>query len=466
VQRLNGLEASFLLRENATQNSNTGALIRLRPDDPDRPITLNALRAHVASRLDYLPNWRQRIQPVPFGLHHPVLIDDPDFDLDNHLSELTLPAPGDEATLNAAFAELTTHALDRRHPVWSLTLVSGIHDGSQALFYIMNHILMDGVGYISTLDGLCTDVPPSPPEPFVRPHQPEHPSAPRLIADAVKDQTKQLVRFPRLLKDTRTGRAAMAARIAQTGAELPPPPPIRQPLSPNYRPSIERRFATVDLPFDQVRAVRKASDVTINTVLLAVVAISLRRYLLRRDQLPDAPLVTGVMASTEPLPSPPRQGGNRFANFLVALATDTDDPWAEMLSISAATAEGKARLELLGIDMGNRWLEMIPPLVGVPLTKRQDKKRAAAPQLMRSTLIFSNVRGSDSYHFLGSSVTGLYTYGPIADAIGIFISSTNLGDTFHMVVITNPTALEDPDELAASFTDTLSELVALAQAHT
>jgi hypothetical protein len=168
------------------------------------------------------------------------------------------------------------------------------------------------------------------------------------------------------------------------------------------------------------------------------------------------------MASTEPLNALPRQAGNLFANFIVSLATDLDDPWEQMLTISRATVEGKARLELLGIDMQNRWLEMLPPVVGKRLTRRQDKQRQANPTQMRSSVAFSNVRGAPGYHFLGSTIAGLYTYGPIADSIGIFISSTNLGDFFHMVVIANPRALNDPAALAASFRDTLTELVELA----
>jgi diacylglycerol O-acyltransferase / wax synthase len=461
VHRLNGLESAFLLRENATQNANTGVLIRLRLDDPAHPITLGALREHVRARLDLVPSLRWRIREVPLGLHHPVMVDDPDFRLERHLGELTLPAPGDEATRNDEFARVTTRTFDRNHPVWKMTLVSGLADGTQALFFIFHHILMDGVGYISTLDGLFTDQPPVDP-PYARPWTPERPSKSALLGCALRDQAAQLARLPRLVRDTRTGRAAMAARIAQTRDQVPPPPPTRLALDPDYAPSLQRAFATVDLPFEQVRAVRKGGDVTINTVLMAVTAISLRRYLQRRDRLPEAPLVSGVMASTEALDAPPRQAGNLFANFIVSLATDLDDPWEQMLTISRATIEGKARLELLGIDMQNRWLEIMPPIVGKPLTRRQDKQRQANPTQMRSSVAFSNVRGAPGYHFLGSTITGLYTYGPIADSIGIFISSTNLGDFFHMVVIANPRALEDPAELAASFRDTLDELVQLA----
>jgi diacylglycerol O-acyltransferase len=455
--RLNGLEAFFLFHENETQNANTGCMLKLRPDDPERPITLTALRAHIAARLDMMPVLRLRLRDVPLRLHHSILVDDPDFDLDSHLGELTLSSP---AELNDTWARVTQQKFDRSRPLWRMVLVH-VGDGTQAIFYIFHHVLMDGVGYIGTLEALGHD-DPTPPV-FARPPSTERWSRARLLKDGVRDLAKLWAGFPRLISDTRRGRRAMAARIAETQDEVPAPPATRLPLSPGYAPSIDRRMATVDLPFDQVRAVRKASGATINTVLLGVVATSLRRYLQRRDALPSDSLIAGVMASLEPVDAPPRPHGNLFANFLVPVATDMDDPWEQMLFIGKATAEGKLRLEHLGMDMATRWLEMFPPFIGIPLTKWQEKRRD--PQKMRASFTFSNVRGASDYHFLGAKLTGIYTYGPISDAFGLFIASTNLGDAFHMVVNANPSALEDPAELAESFKETLAELVELSAQH-
>ncbi len=457
MHRLNGLEAFFLFHENETQTSNTGCMMRLQPDDPGRPITLAALRDHLAARLDLTPVLRLRLRNVPLRLHHSILVDDPDFGLDRHLGELTLRSP---AELHAAWAQETKQKFDRRNPLWRMTLVN-VGDGTQAIFFIFHHVLMDGVGYIAALDTLFHDDPATPP--YARPSRPERWSRGRLLKDALPDLAKHWAAFPRLVRDTRHGRRAMAARIAETQDEVPAPPATRLPLSADYAPSPDRVMATVDLPFDDVRVVRKAADVSINTVLLSVAAISLRRYLLRRDLLPDDSLIAGVMASLEPLNAPPRTNGNQFANFLVSVASDRDDPWEQMLFINRATAEGKLRLERLGMDMATRWLEMFPPLVGVPLTKYQEKHRD--PQKMRASFTFSNVRGASEYHFLGAQVTGIYTYGPVGDAVGLFISATNLGDCFNLVVNANPSALTDPFELAASFPDTLAELVQLAAQH-
>jgi len=64
------------------------------PDGTPRPLTLADLRDHVADRLDELPSFRWRVLEVPGRIHHPVAYRDPDFDLDFHLRELTLPEPG------------------------------------------------------------------------------------------------------------------------------------------------------------------------------------------------------------------------------------------------------------------------------------------------------------------------------------------------------------------------------------
>lgn len=54
---------------------------------------------------------------MPFGLHHPALVDDPDFDLGYHLRHVTLDDPSPEG-VDAFFAGLATERLDRRHPLW------------------------------------------------------------------------------------------------------------------------------------------------------------------------------------------------------------------------------------------------------------------------------------------------------------------------------------------------------------
>ena len=134
MRRLSGMDAGFLNLESPLQPMHTMALAILQPargaGGMPIPVRMDDLRRHMASRLDELPQFRARLQWVPLGLNHPVLIEDPEFDLDRHLGQATLPAPGGPDELDRFYASLAERPLDRRHPLWRLTVVDGL-DGGQ-----------------------------------------------------------------------------------------------------------------------------------------------------------------------------------------------------------------------------------------------------------------------------------------------------------------------------------------------
>src|ERR1017187_9726853 len=125
MHRLNGLDDGFLHLESATAPMNSMAVGVLVPatgaDGAPRFITMADVHRHMARRLGEMPSLRWRLRPVPWNLHHPVMIEDPNFDLDYHLRHLTLPAPGGPGELDALVARLGERHMDRRHPLWQLT---------------------------------------------------------------------------------------------------------------------------------------------------------------------------------------------------------------------------------------------------------------------------------------------------------------------------------------------------------
>jgi WS/DGAT/MGAT family acyltransferase len=465
MHRLNGIEANFLFRENATQNSNTGCVVTLAPRD-GTPIPPSVWREHVASRLDLLPSFRWRLRFVPLGLHHPVLVDDPDFDLDRHLTNVTLPGTDDpEKELDRLLAQQLETRLDTNHPLWRMTLVTGLANGRQAVIVMVHHILMDGSALTTTLHRLFNDDVSDQLDAAV-PYRPENPSQGRLLWDALVAQVAQLVGLPRLIVDSRRGFRAKRRHQAEEGQGAPQVPSEKLPVSPRYAVSNDRLFARGQLALEDIRLVKNAAGVTVNDALMAVVGLALRRYLLKRGELPQGPMVSGVMVSTEPLDAPPRQAGNYIANFITTLATDVEDPWEQMLVISGATAEARRCLELIGLDVPLRWLDVIPPFVGRPIERGLDKKARAHPENVRASAAVSNMRGAAGFHVLGSTVDGVYVYGPLADTIGLFAAAYALDQTFDMTIVSNPTALDDPYELGDGFVRALADLVALAQQHT
>ncbi len=82
---------------------------------------------------------------MPFGFDQPYWFEDPDFDIEFHVRELALPAPGDDRQLTEQAARLHARPLDRRRPLWELYLISGLSGGRLAVYTKVHHAAIDGV---------------------------------------------------------------------------------------------------------------------------------------------------------------------------------------------------------------------------------------------------------------------------------------------------------------------------------
>jgi hypothetical protein len=106
MKALAGMDAAFLSLETPTTPMHVGVALVLDPPEGTRslfgPSTRYAqIRRTIEQRLHLVPQLRQRALRVPFGLHHAVWVDDPDFALDDHLHRASLPSPGGQDELDA-----------------------------------------------------------------------------------------------------------------------------------------------------------------------------------------------------------------------------------------------------------------------------------------------------------------------------------------------------------------------------
>ena len=136
-------------------------LVNVMVFEPDGPrITMKSMRSIVEQRLDVLPLTRRRLVEVPLGLGEPYWVEDPDFDLDNHLTESTLPRPGTIGSWPNMRRDWASERLDRRRPLWSLDLVNGLEGGRQALIMRFHHSSVDG-GSGMDVTGILLDPSPT-----------------------------------------------------------------------------------------------------------------------------------------------------------------------------------------------------------------------------------------------------------------------------------------------------------------
>src|SRR5919197_2088803 len=114
LTRLSSLDASFLEVETPTAHMHVGwvALFDPRSEGP-RP-GFHELRRHVEARLARAPRYRQKLGFTPFGLHDPIWVDDPAFDLARHVRH---SAARDVDRLTE---RVFSTPLDRDRPLWEL----------------------------------------------------------------------------------------------------------------------------------------------------------------------------------------------------------------------------------------------------------------------------------------------------------------------------------------------------------
>ena len=141
MERLSSLDAGFLQVENDRQQMHVGSLLIFEGPVP----ALEEFTAHLASCLDYVPRYRQRVQRMPLDLARPAWVDDPHFSLAYHLRHTAIPAPGGDAQLRALVARVLSQRLDVDRPLWENWLVEGLPEQRWALITKTHHAMIDGL---------------------------------------------------------------------------------------------------------------------------------------------------------------------------------------------------------------------------------------------------------------------------------------------------------------------------------
>jgi WS/DGAT/MGAT family acyltransferase len=472
LEPLEGLDAAFLALEGPTSHLHVAAVMVLEPPEGKQslfsPSTRFAqIRRVVEQRLHLVPPLRQRAVRVPLGLHHPAWVDDPEFLLDDHIRRASLPTPGGRRELDELVADVMSRPLDIERPLWEMVVVEGLADGRAALIAKLHHAILDGVSGASLLAAFL-DVGPR-----ARPHGlPDAPWEPAPLpsqTSMLKYGLSSLVRQPEVAVDAiQRGIdvfidvATQNRRLAEQGRD-PPPAPFGAPrTSLNGTISSSRRFACTAVPIEDLKLVRMSFGTTVNDVILAGVAGALRRLLSNRDEKPRSALVAMVPVSTRPR-SDEGTLGNKISGMLVSLATDIDDPIERLLTIAAGTRVAKSQERLTGGGL----LEDLAQIASPALSSRAARWAAGLKLFERLPPVFnvtvSSVMGPDfALWCAGGRVTALHPVGPVAEGVGLNVTSMTYHGAVHFGLFGCRRLVPDIGDLAVFLDDSLTELVVAA----
>jgi WS/DGAT/MGAT family acyltransferase len=469
VERLTGLDAGFLYMETPTLHMHTLKIAVIDPSDMPGGYSFARVKEELALRLHLLPAFRRRLVPVPFDLHHPLWIEDPDFDLDWHVRRIAAPAPGGDREFCELISDIASHQLDRTKPLWECWVVEGLEGGHVGFVSKIHHSVADGVAAAEMLANVFTADPnetaPPPPD---KPWRPEAmPSKLTLLWGALVALFQGLLTLPRLLGRTATGvREVSRVRKEHTEAGTAPPTPFSTPNT-RFNGSLtpHRWFVATTLSLDDVKEVRKAFGATVNDVVLATCAGALRRYLIDHGELPDKPLVAGVPVGIPTGDGERRLSGNSVSNMFTSLRTDIEDPAARLLAIHDVTKAAKEVHQALGAEMLADWSELTPPRPFAWWMRFYSRRKLADRHRPPINVVISNVPGPPvPFYIAGAKLVELYSVGPVLEGIGLNITVWSYIDKLEFSMVACREAMPDLWDLASALHDSLADLKKAAAA--
>ncbi len=471
MQSLVGMDAAFLSLETPTTPMHVGVALVLDPPEGTRslfsPSTRYAqIRRVIQQRLHLIPQLRQRALRVPFGLHHPVWVDDPDFELDDHVSRASLPSPGGMAELDAYVAGVMSRQLDPDRPLWEMHVVEGLEGDRTALIAKVHHAILDGVSGASVL---ATFLDLNPRSRVTQLPSEWDPAPLPSNAQVLRHAASSLARQPGETLSTLQAGVEAVADLGMHNRELvdrgeqPPPGFFSAPrTSFNGAVSNRKRFASLSVPLEDVKLVGRVFEATVNDVILAVVSGGLRRLLEARGEVAEPSMVAMVPVSTRP------EGrgevlGNQVSGMLVSLASDVDNAVLRLdaISESARVAKEQERLHR-GRFLGDL-AQIALPALATRLARAMAGTRLFDKVRPPFNVTVSSVRGPDfSLFCAGSRVADMYPVGPIAEGIGVNVTVFSYLDRVQFGLLACRRLLPELGEVASYLDDALGELVGCA----
>ncbi len=471
MQQLTGLDSAFLAMETRTVYGHVGSVCIVDPSTAPEPVTLERICKVIQSRLPLVPAFRRRLVEVPLGLDFPYWIDDPDFDIEFHVRELALTAPGNARQLKEQVARLHARPLDRTRPLWEIYLILGLEGGRAAIYTKVHHSAIDGVSGNEILAAVL-DLSPegrdiSGAEPFL-PERPPGPlgllalsafSLPRNPVRAVRVSAGLLRAAPTLLW-TSAPRLPVVNRLVHrdSGALLPRQPGLRAPHSPFNAPITQhRRWAFCDVSLDAVKAVKNAVGVTVNDVVLALAAGILRRWLLDHEALPDGPLIAAVPVSVR---TEAEKGtlGNKVSAMLTVLPTNLADPLDRLHAAHEATRVAKEQHGAIPAGLLADVTQFAMPALAGQAARLSARLRLVE-RVSLFNLIISNVPGPNvPLYYAGAELLAYYPLSAIADGQGLNITVLSYRGTVFFGLLACRELVPDLDHMAESIGDEMRDL--------
>ncbi|MCF8607842.1 wax ester/triacylglycerol synthase family O-acyltransferase [Gordonia sp. HY442] len=463
MDRLSGLDASFLYLETPEQLMHVCGLIVLDPETVPGGYTFSAMRDLLDSRVKKVDQFTRKVRRVPLDVGHPVWVRDDHFDINHHFHRMALPQPAGYAELMEICGHLAGQPMNRSRPLWEMVLIEGYHDvdGVEKLvvFSKMHHATVDGASGSNLISYLCSLEPDAPPlAPDDPPKASRAPGGLELLGRGVVETLMRPLGIPKLVPSS-IGMIAQSIDRARQGTAMAAP--LTAPrTSFNGTINGHRTIAIADMKLEDIKEVRRATGATVNDIVLSIAGGALRSYLDERGELPNEPLLASVPVSVRE-DSSRDVGANKVSSLFARLGTDIDDPLERLRQMTEDNRNAKEHNKAISADMLQDWAEFAAPRVFGLAVRAYAGLRLAEKHPVVHNLVISNVPGPPvPLYFLGAQVLGMYPLGPVFHGAGLNITVLSNNGVVHVGIIACEESVRNPQTMVEHFPRELERLKA------
>ena len=416
-------------------------------------------RDHIASRLHLVPRFRQKLRFIPFDQGRPVWVDDPHLNLDYHVRQTALPAPGSEEQLRNLAARVFSQQLDRSKPLWELWLVEGLHDGRFAIVGKSHHALVDGVSGVDIttvlfdLDAEPQGAPTSTPPWLARPE----PTDFKLLGDAVRERLtspKEIVRGVRaVFRGPRQVLRGVGATSKVLGAGMAAPSSVF-----NVEIGPHRRFAMAQADLAELKRVKNKHGGTVNDVILSIVSGALGKYLRARGHDTEGLELRALVPVSVRADEEHGALGNRISAMMAPLPVWCEDPVERLKILTEEMGDLKSSGQAVGAEILTKLTDFAPGTIASQAARLQPAQRFF-------NLVVTNVPGPQfPLYVLGRKMESIFPMVPLARRQALCVGIMSYDGQVNFGLIGDYDAMADLESFGLDLEAAAAELVATVPA--
>ena len=427
-------------------------------------ITLHDLRERVRERLLPYRRFVQAVREDATGAHWTA---DTDFRLDRHVVAHRLSRTGEQSeqdALQARVAELAMQPLDRQHPLWRFELVEQ-YGGGSALVARIHHCIADGIALISVMMSLV-DGGQTPPrsssrksgkvgmdgaegwvaDTLIRPFGDLTAKALEAAGGGAAKSLAMLASPQQSLSDS----LGQAVDLARMGGQLASDVaalalmPDDSPTRLKGQPGNTKRVAWCEpIPLDEVKAIGRALNCSVNDVLLACVAGAIGAYLKNLgDDTQGQEIRAMVPINLRPMEDAWKLG-NRFGLVPLVLPIGCTNPVERVFTVRARMNDLKGSLQPL-------LTFALLSVAGLLVKPAQDALLSLFGR--KTTAVMTNVPGpATKLKVCGSTLEQNMFWVPQTGTVGLGVSILSYGGGVQFGVMADTTLCPEPQRIIDEF---------------